>query len=228
MKNLQIILLASLFVLGACGGSRENSKPLEGAAKGHNNEGIANSDIPRSEKNSGESNAENIAEARSQPKDVRGFFMKLPNEYFVIESCEEHKKTSRCEKDKVKYLGDFTTIEDIKNGYLETGGDGAQGAMKMAIFKRPDGSYLVGLNVFSEDQDSYRFLNLVDGKWEDISLEIIPEYSTTNIYELPRQGTMVQVFAKKIIEQGKDFEVSEKGEKLYNLKWTEGKFSIQR
>ena len=48
------------------------------------------------------------------------------------------------------------------------------------------------------------------------------------MYELPHQGTTVKVFAKKIIEQGPDYEASEKGSKLYDLDWKEGKFTIKR
>ena len=85
---------------------------------------------------------------------------------------------------------------------------------------------MVGLNVFGEAEDSYRFLELKNGEWLDVSLEEIPEYSKTNIYELPRFGKKIMVFAKKIVEQRNGFEVSEKGEKLYELVWEYDAFTV--
>jgi hypothetical protein len=57
---------------------------------------------------------------------------------------------------------------------------------------------------------------------------VVPEYSKKNWYELPRRGTTMKVYAKKIIEQGDDFEASEKGKLLYSLAWKGGKFEKQK
>jgi hypothetical protein len=35
----------------------------------------------------------------------------------------------------------------------------------------------------------------------------------------------MKVYAKKIIEQGDDFEASEKGKLLYSLAWQDGRFT---
>ena len=72
--------------------------------------------------------------------------------------------------------------------------------------------------------NDFYFLDYKDGKWSDISSTVVPEFSKKNWYELPRVGTTVKVFAKKIVEQGKDYEISEKGKKLYDLEWKDGKF----
>jgi hypothetical protein len=48
------------------------------------------------------------------------------------------------------------------------------------------------------------------------------------MYELPRKGTTIEVFAKKIIETGDDYEISEKGAKLYDLEWKGGKFTVKK
>ncbi len=177
--------------------------------------------------NSREGSIANQSNKRPIPQAVKGFFMLLPEKYFVVESCEEAKDKD-CTQAKKQYLKDYLTVEDIRSGYLAAGGDGAQTSFKMAIFNRGNNSYLIGLNVFSENDNTFRFLDFADGKWEDVSIEVVPEYSTTNIYELPRQGTTVPVFAKKIIAQGEGFEASEKGEKLYDLHWENGAFSIAR
>ncbi len=177
--------------------------------------------------NSGDGSTAGQNNVISTPQDVKGFFMALPENYFVVEGCDKSKDKD-CTQAKTQLLKDFLTVEDIRNGYLAAGGDGAQTSFKMAIFNRGNNSYLIGLNVFSENDNTFKFLDFAGGKWEDISIEVVPEYSTTNIYELPRQGTTVPVFAKRIIEQGEDYEVSEKGEKLYDLNWKNGAFSIAR
>ncbi|NNE99254.1 MAG: hypothetical protein HKN25_09580 [Pyrinomonadaceae bacterium] len=131
-----------------------------------------------------------------QPKNVREFFILLPAEYFVIENCPDSVDIN-CQKSKRDYLKKYAAVEDLKNGYLEAGGDGAQGTFKMAIFRRPDGRYIIGFNSFSESADTHKFLEFSNGNWADISIEIVPEYSTANIYEFPRYGTTIQVFAKR-------------------------------
>lgn len=153
-----------------------------------------------------------------QPRTVRDFFMLLPQKYFALEPPLTKKE----------YLKRFLVVEDTANGYLEGSGDGAQGGLTMALFKRPDASYIVGLNTFHEADDNYYFLEYKNGQWFDISAKAVPNYSKKNIYKLPRQGTTVQVFAKKILEKGADYELSEQGAKLYDLAWKDGKFTIQK
>lgn len=129
-----------------------------------------------------------------------------------------------CSKARAEYLKTYTEVEDTANGYFKGGCDGAQSCIEMAIFKRPDGTYLVGLATSGEMMNDFYFLDYKDGKWSDISSTVVPEFSKKNWYELPRVGTTVKVFAKKIVEQGKDYEISEKGKKLYDLEWKDGKF----
>ena len=152
------------------------------------------------------------------PKTARDFFMLLPDKYFRLEQ----------PLTKTEYLERFLTVDDTINGYLEGSGDGAQGGLVMALFKRPDGNYIVGLNTFHEGNDDYSFLEYRNGNWFDVSGRVVPNYSRKNIYKLPRQGTTIQVFAKKIIESGSDYEVSEQGAKLYDLVWRAGKFTVKK
>lgn len=162
--------------------------------------------------------------AQTKPKNVREFFMALPDKYFTLEGCDKAKDTG-CKKAKAEYLKTFTEVEDIQNGYFKGGCDGGQSCIEMAIFKRPDGSYLVGLMTSSEMMNDFYFLDHANGKWLDVSATAVPGFSKNNWYELPRVGTTVKVFAKKIIEKGADYEISEKGEKLEDLVWKEGKFT---
>jgi hypothetical protein len=72
--------------------------------------------------------------------------------------------------------------------------------------------------------NSFRFLDYSNGKWTDISLREVPEYGDDKWYELPRLGTTIKVFEKRVIESGVDYEITERGRKLYDLAWTNGKF----
>jgi hypothetical protein len=161
------------------------------------------------------------------PKTVRDFFTILPQKYFTLEGCEP-AKNKNCVRARAEYLKNFTEIEDTANGYFKGGCDGAQSCLEMALFKRPDNSYIVGLATFAEMMNDYYFLEYRNGKWSDVSSTVVPQFSKKNMYELPRKGTTIEVFAKKIIETGDDYEISEKGAKLYDLEWKGGKFTVKK
>lgn len=175
----------------------------------------------------GEGNRRLAREQMKQPKTIRDFFMLLPQKYFTLEGCQPAEDKG-CKKAKIDYLKTFAEIEDTENGYLKAGCDGAQSCMEMALFKRPNGSYLVGLATYAEMMNDYFFLDYKNGKWFDVSSKVVPQFSRKNMYELPQRGTTVEVFAKKIIESTADYEISEKGKKLYDLEWKAGKFTIKK
>jgi hypothetical protein len=162
-----------------------------------------------------------------QPKTVIDFFNRLPEKYFTLEGCDRASDAA-CKKARAEYLKNFTEVEDIANGYFKGGCDGAQSCIEMAIFKRPDGTYLVGIATSGEMINDFYFLDYAGGRWEDVSAKVVPEYSKKHWYELPRYGTTMKVFAKKITEQGDDFEASEKGGLLYSLAWKGGRFTKVR
>jgi hypothetical protein len=154
-----------------------------------------------------------------QPKTVRDYFMALPDKYFSLDCCMSLPRSKR----KAAYLKTYLEIEDNANGFMRAGGDGAQEAFEMALFKRPDGSYLIAFYTEGEggvgDTPWTVFLNYKAGRWTDISRSVAPNYNKHKfIYVLPRKGTTVQVFAAEENADGY------KGKKLYNLRWKNGKF----
>lgn len=165
--------------------------------------------------------------AQKEPKSVREFFLAFTQDVFYVEGCDEPSDPG-CAKARARHLERYLEVEDTKNGYLSAGGDGAQAALRMTIFRKPEGSYIVAVNQFGEIGDDYNFYVYENGRWRDVSNDVIPDYSTQKIYELPRYGTRVEVFAKKIIDTDGVVEMSERGEKLYDLAWNNGKFSIVR
>jgi len=154
-----------------------------------------------------------------QPKTVRDFFMVLPDKYFGIECCSFVPKS----KQKTEYLKRYLKSEDTANGYMSGYGDAAQDGFVMALFKRQDGTYLIGLYTNgeggAEDTPWTVFLNYSGGKWTDVSRSVVPGHDKLKyIYELPRNGTTVEVFSKK--EEADGY----KDKKLYDLEWKNGKF----
>ena len=96
----------------------------------------------------------------------------------------------------------------------------------MTLFKRPNGSHIVGLYVFGEWGEKYNFLEYRNGKWFDISKSVIPKYIRSNIYELPQYGTTIKVYERKNFNV--EYDLGETGRKLYDLNWKYGKFQIKK
>lgn len=157
------------------------------------------------------------------PKTVRDFFNLLPQEYFALEGCTR-SSDKNCEKARREYVKNFLEIEDTANGYWKSSCDGAQSCLRMALFKRPGAGYIVAVHTLNELEETNYFLEYINGKWFDISSKVVPEFSSKNIYELPRYGTTVKVFKKEFPEPS----YSERGSKIYELEWKNGKFSIRR
>jgi len=157
-----------------------------------------------------------------QPKTVREFFTLLPSKYFTLEGCSP-SSDKNCNKARREYIENFLEIEDTANGFWKSGCDGAQSCLTMALFKRPNAAYIVALKVEFEMGVNNYFLEYRGGKWLDIAAQDVPSFSKNNIYELPRNGTTVGVFAKN-----KNSEFGDKGKKLYDLVWKNGKFSVKR
>jgi hypothetical protein len=238
MKLLTVLMLC-IFSFGACAernpASTASQTSGDQTASGENvNNTISTPEVgSRSEaKSFDEPDKTETAESQTnQPRTVRDFFMLLPEKYFVLEDCN-HARDKNCRQSRLDYLKTFAEVEDTKNGYLKGGCDGAQACIEMALFKRPDGAYLIGVGTFAEMMNDYYFLDYKNGKWTDVSAQVVPEFSKKNMYELPRYGTTVKVFAKKIIEEGNQYgdkyEISEKGARLYDMEWKDGKFTIKR
>jgi hypothetical protein len=155
---------------------------------------------------------------------VRDFFNLLPQKYFTLEGCVDNLTKVNCEKARARYLKSFLEIEDTANGYMKGGCDGAQSCFTMALFKRPNETYVVAINKTFETAEETLFLEYTSGNWKDIGAQVVPEYSKEKTYELPRQGTTIAVYALKEDEEG----FNERGGKLYDLVWKNGRFSIKK
>jgi hypothetical protein len=217
MKFLATLLL-SFFALHACDSGRA-SQPASSPVQ------AASTPTPANTSAGGKKHPDLLGTPErpgGEPSNIMEFFTALPERYFALEGCDRATDKD-CSKARADYLKTFTEVSDIRNGYFKGGCDGGQSCIEMAIFKRPDGKYLVGVATAFEMGNQFHFLDYADGQWRDASREV-PEFSAKNWYELPRVGTTMGVFEKKVIEKGDDYEVTEKGRKLYDLVWKNGKF----
>ncbi len=164
-----------------------------------------------------------------QPKTVRDFFNLLPQKYFLLEGCADNPSVTNCNKARAEYLKNYLEVEDSANGYMKGGCDGAQSCFTLALFKRQNGTYLVGLSTsFEMGEESY-FLEYSNGKWQNISSRVVPEYSKNKVYDLPRQGTTIEVYELKSEKiRGEELMARERGRKLYDLVWKDGQFTIKK
>lgn len=208
-------VFASCLVLSAC---------ASGTDAGSSSQPPAAPTASNAAERSGAAPAAATGDSAQQPKTIRDFFALLPEKYFVLEGCDRATDKD-CKRARAEYLKTFTDVEDVPNGYFKGGCDGGQRCIEMAIFKRPDASYLVGVATSGEMMNDFYFLDYADGKWNDVSSRAVPEFSNKIWYELPRVGTTMKVFEKKITEKGADYEASEKGKKLYELVWKDGAFT---
>jgi hypothetical protein len=167
------------------------------------------------------------AAVNTYPKTVREFFMVLPDKYFTLEGCEPAKDKG-CKKAREDYLRNFLEAEDTANGYMKGGCDGAQECMEMALFKKPDGTYVIGVTTTGEDSSNSYFLDYNGTTWTDISAKAVPQYSKKNYYQLPRYGTTVEVFSKKLLDENAEADLGDKGDKMYELEWKNGKFALKK
>ena len=163
-----------------------------------------------------------------QPKTVRDFFMLLPAKYFEVGCCGADGKTDLKTAHRL-YLDAFLRVEDTANGYLEGGCDGGQSCISMALFKKPDGTYIVGVHTADTMYEHNYFLEYRGGRWHDVSAKVVPGFSRDKGYALPRYGTTVEVLSTRVIERISPTQVvREPGPKLYDLVWKNGKFTIVR
>lgn len=226
--KLTTILLFCLS-LNACGASQtQNFNRTENASDaGANSANSSGSAAGKPAENKAENVETNAAESggeqTKQPRTVRDFFNLLPQKYFTLEGCEP-AKDKNCERARREYVKNYLEVEDTKNGYWKSSCDGGQSCLRMALFKRPDATYIVAVHTLFESDETNYFLEYKNGKWSDISSQVVPEFSPKNIYELPRYGTTVEVFKKNFPEP----EYSERGAKIYDLEWKDEKFSIKK
>lgn len=166
-----------------------------------------------------------IASAKTNLEET---FTNLPDSSLPITSSKTGKPLSKDEKAKL-----IKTV-DKKNGYLEAIGNQDTDAFanaQMALFKKKDGSDLIGLTAHFGDKTNQIQFFLKEGEtWKDVSKEVLPEItnemldkraqdkipsfkkqqkklsdsaSGTYAYILPKHGTTIDVVVSSDLYHGK-------------------------
>jgi hypothetical protein len=170
------------------------------------------------------------------PKTVEDFYMLLPAKYI---------QPLAAVKDRRKLV----KTRDIANGYLYLSGESSmpdwEGWAEVALFKKTNGDYLIGVVDGSCATFCYsgvEFLEYKNGKWTEATAKVLPEitdkmtldrykeifpdsteYDARNPphtnYELPQKGTTVKVNAN---EAGADNTL------LFELSWNGARFELKK
>jgi hypothetical protein len=145
----------------------------------------------------------------SSPKTVTDFYYLLPAKFFAPSEYTPGKPTLR------NYRKSAIKTEDIKNGFLEIQEPAVEGRAEVAIFKKADGKYIVGISQTDcgpSCAGDVTFLSYEKGNWREITGQVFPEITEAQVneaynrkkigkddqsgllvYQLPRTGTTVKV-----------------------------------
>ncbi len=140
----------------------------------------------------------------AQPKTVTDYFLAMPNNLYST-NIEGKKFTSKAAI--TKHRKSLIKIEDIKNGYLKLEGPW-EGWAEIALFKKSDGSYIVGhveTGCGPVCGGSINFYSYKAGKWTDVTKKVLPEISEKDV---------VTAYNSKIAE-GIEKAVEDKGMTTY-------------
>jgi hypothetical protein len=146
----------------------------------------------------------------ANPSTVRDYFLLLPDKYFEVTP-----------EKRAKWMLDSKAgaIVDVKNGYLRAIGDGAQMSIIVCLFKKHDGTYIIGVDAVSWEGADYSRLNFYrydSGKFIDVTKSIVPvALPQEHWYEMPRYGTTIRVGTQK-------------HRHLYDLVWSGRRFLVRR
>ena len=149
------------------------------------------------------------AAQKTAPKTVTDFLYLLPETYF-----EPYVEEGKPKPDLRAYRKSLIKINDTKNGFLRLEGVAWEGWAEMAIFKKTDGNYVVGISQSGCGpicDSANTFLVYEKGDWRDVTEEVLPTISEAQfdaaykkhkinedddpgiVYELPRLGRTIIV-----------------------------------
>ena len=154
-----------------------------------------------------------VSAQTTNPRTVQDYFLLLPERYAGI---------SRERREELLRNGNVTV--DLRNGYLSFQ-DSAEDRSAVALFRRPDGSYLIAVTYLGpdlrvspdfEEVSRIYFLRYQNGTWRDVTRSTLPlPFDSRLIYELPRYGTTIKITDRN-------------GQRAYDLMWRNGRFTIMR
>jgi hypothetical protein len=157
------------------------------------------------------------------PRTIADYFLLIPERYISVPRTQ---RPALLRHMQVGATGSGFEI-DVANGFMEFAGDG-EFRHTVALFRRPDGSPLIGITYSGfrvderrgggEDVSELYFLryDARTGIWRDVTRQMLPlPFNRNARYNLPRRGTTIEVYG-------------EGDRKLYDLIWSQGRFRVRR
>ncbi|MBU2710828.1 hypothetical protein [Zooshikella harenae] len=180
----------------------------------------------------------NIEDFQEAKKIVKRYMVNLPSFKYnslyemILNLPENYLEAVRFDKHQLWELisphSEYTNIFDPKNGYLEINGgwDATLCYIKFVKFNRSNSSPILAIEQeFTMGITDVMFLTRINGKWKDISQDLINGFDKNKYYyELPRYGTTLNVYAYKVNEYDEyDIEV-DKTTIIKKLYWNKHHF----
>ena len=176
------------------------------------------------------------AAAQTQPRTVTDFYLALPGGIYGIEGTQD-SDTPGFENDFFFYANErnesraairtyrrsLIKTADIKNGYLRLESNDWKGWAEVALFKKADASYVVGISQVACEAScsggvifaTYRY-----GHWKDVTKQVFLGSSQQHGYfKLPRVGTSIVLICGDKTNKGCLF-----GVELAEFQWNGEKF----
>lgn len=124
------------------------------------------------------------------PKTVTDFYLLMPGDKY---STNAEGKTIKGKAALKKSRKSLIKIEDVPNGYLRLEEPGKVWS-EIALFKKTDGSYIVGESVkfcqtCTYDTDFYSYHN---GKWTKITNDVLPDLTQEQIRPLVKKNLSLE------------------------------------
>lgn len=141
--------------------------------------------------------------AFAQPKTVTDFYLAMPSNLYNFKQIKDKAALTKYRKKNIK-------IEDIKNGYLRIESTDHEGHGEVALFKKTDGSYIVGqveVGCGPVCGGGVDFWTYKSGKWTNVTGQVftfseadlnklfdsrnVEESDRASFFELPREGKIM-------------------------------------
>ena len=168
---------------------------------------------------------------KKNPSTVVDYFLLLPDKYIGLGKLPASERLK------------MIKIKDIRNGWLKCSQMAWEGWLEMAIFRKPNKTYMTGIAVANCgpvcSQDIY-FLEYRSKKWVDVTSNVFKKLSNSEIqkrykkvfgssygedeipvlYEIPRHGTTLWVVTQEAF--------TGKKKKLAGYNFKNGKFILMK
>jgi hypothetical protein len=129
-----------------------------------------------------------VAAAQTKPRTVKDFYLQIPAEFFPSDAAKRARWIDITDEE-----GRFLSLEiPVKDITGEEGGPNSSVFGEIKLFKRKNGATLLGQSITLCDagvcQSQARLLEYNNGKWKDVSEELLPKVSNEDAIKALRDS----------------------------------------